>query len=405
MKKLFRLGSALGLAFALAACGGGGGGGNGGSSNNSQSSSPAPQNTPQQPAQSTTANTVPVTVSSDSVFFNSPRVSVTVCQPGTSNCTTFQNIIVDTGSIGLRLFKSAVPATLALTPESNSAGAIAECGLFASGPAWGLVVTADIQMAGERASAVPVQLMDPTMATAPAACTNLGVLQNAADQKADGILGVANFVQDSGSYFNCTSSSCTPATGMSAALLVVNPVSKFATDNNGIVLSFPGLATGQAASAVGSMTFGINTQADNADSNVSMEVGVSNAMTTSANGNSMLAIIDSGSGVDYLSTTSMPTCPLVGYAWYCPSSTMSFSAAFTGGTGNALNVAYAVANAQAILTSPAVNGMYAIANLAVQEDLFGKESLDLGMSYLYGHTLFLQFPDSSGVSKIGVANI
>ncbi|WP_233884585.1 DUF3443 family protein [Paraburkholderia flagellata] len=404
MKKLFQLGSALGLAFALAACGGGGGG-NGGSSDNSQSS-PAPQSNPQQPTQSTTANTVPVTVNSQSFYFNSPRVSVTVCQSGTSNCATIPNIIVDTGSIGLRLFKSALPATLALTPEVNSAthDPVGECAVFASGPAWGPLATADIQMAGERASAVPIQLIDATFASAPASCANQGALQTADIQKANGILGVANFLQDSGAYFDCSGSSCN-AYGVSAAQKVVNPVSKFATDNNGIVLSFPGLATGLSAEAVGTLTFGINTQADNADSNVSMSAGVSNGMSTTVSGKSTMAIIDSGSGVDYLGSASMPTCPLVGYTWYCPSSTMSFSAAFTGGTGNALNVAYAVANAQAVLTSPAVNGAYAIANLAVQEDLLGEPTLDLGMSYLYGHTLFLQFPDSTGVSKIGVANI
>nr|WP_249193126.1 DUF3443 family protein [Burkholderia cenocepacia] len=32
--------------------------------------------------------------------------SVTICMPGTSNCQTIDNVLVDTGSFGLRLFNS-----------------------------------------------------------------------------------------------------------------------------------------------------------------------------------------------------------------------------------------------------------------------------------------------------------
>ena len=43
---------------------------------------------------------------------NKPCVSVTVCSPGTSTCQTISDILLDTGSTGLRIFKSLLTASL-----------------------------------------------------------------------------------------------------------------------------------------------------------------------------------------------------------------------------------------------------------------------------------------------------
>lgn len=62
--------------------------------------------------------------------------SVTVCVPGTSNCVTIDNVQVDTGSQGLRVLASQLPASLELpavpaTPPAGMANTLnGECSVF-----------------------------------------------------------------------------------------------------------------------------------------------------------------------------------------------------------------------------------------------------------------------------------
>src|SRR4051812_16492133 len=64
-------------------------------------------------------NVLPITVDgslcSNTLYPNKPCVSVTVCTPGTSTCQTINDILLDTGSWGLRVFKSALNG-LSLNP-------------------------------------------------------------------------------------------------------------------------------------------------------------------------------------------------------------------------------------------------------------------------------------------------
>jgi hypothetical protein len=59
-------------------------------------------------------NVIPITVNgslcSANSYLNKPCVSVTVCTPGTSTCQTISDILLDTGSYGLRIFKQARPS-------------------------------------------------------------------------------------------------------------------------------------------------------------------------------------------------------------------------------------------------------------------------------------------------------
>src|SRR5271170_3523533 len=57
--------------------------------------------------------------------------SVTVCVPGTSTCQTVDNVLVDTGSSGLRILSSAL--TVALPQQNASSGnPVFECFPFVS---------------------------------------------------------------------------------------------------------------------------------------------------------------------------------------------------------------------------------------------------------------------------------
>ena len=54
-------------------------------------------------------NLVPISVTgagcSASAYFNEPCVTVTVCVPGTSQCQTVNDVLLDTGSTGLRVLR------------------------------------------------------------------------------------------------------------------------------------------------------------------------------------------------------------------------------------------------------------------------------------------------------------
>src|SRR6185312_10064858 len=88
-------------------------------------------------------NVMAVTVGACGVngYINEPCVSVTICQPGTNNCQTIPNILLDTGSYGLRIFSSLV--SVPLTQISTAQGPLYTCAQFADGSSdWGPVKTA-----------------------------------------------------------------------------------------------------------------------------------------------------------------------------------------------------------------------------------------------------------------------
>ena len=148
----------LALACAIASCGGGGG------SSHNTGTSPITNPTPP------SANNVqPVSVNGgpDNNYANGIFTSVTVCVPSSSTCQTISDVLVDTGSYGLRLLSSAGGGalTLSLTPQNASNGnPVGECAGFVSGFTWGPIKMADVSMAGETAKNIPVQVIDPTFA-------------------------------------------------------------------------------------------------------------------------------------------------------------------------------------------------------------------------------------------------
>ena len=92
---------------------------------------------------------------------------VTVCVPGTGNCQVIDHVQIDTGSVGLRILSSVL--TLPLPRQSDANGnPLLECAQFADGFSWGPVATADMQIAGEKASSLPVQVIgDPASPAIP----------------------------------------------------------------------------------------------------------------------------------------------------------------------------------------------------------------------------------------------
>jgi len=132
---------------------------------------------------------------------NTLFVSVTVCVPGsTSNCQTINNVEVDTASYGLRILSSVLTVSLPVQTVSSGASLL-ECTNFVQGYSWGPVALATVQIAGESAASVPVQVIgDPNFTNVPDDCTAIGnAVDTVADFGANAILGVGPFIQDCGS--------------------------------------------------------------------------------------------------------------------------------------------------------------------------------------------------------------
>src|SRR6202795_2943067 len=175
-------------------------------------------------------------------YANGAFTSVTVCTPGTTSCHTIDGVLVDTGSSGLRLLSSALTSVSLPQQKALNGNPVVECLPFVTGFTWGPVEAADIQIAGEKASSVPIQVISGTAYPVPTACANQGSSQDTLTALgANGILGVGLFAQDCGTacvttgaanpalYYECPASGCVVA-AEALSQQVANPVALFPTD-------------------------------------------------------------------------------------------------------------------------------------------------------------------------------
>ncbi len=363
-----------------AGCGGGGG------SKSQQAVTTSGQN-----VASVAANSGPTGNYVDGVF-----TSVTVCVPSTSTCQTIPDMLVDTGSTGLRVLSSVL--TISLTQQNGSGGGpIAECLPFLDGFTWGPVQTADIKIAGESASSVPIQVIGTAIPVATG-CTNMGLTSLGSLQAlgANGILGVGLFAQDCGGacaltgssnpglYYECPDSGCKVA-AESLTQQVQNPVAMFASDNNGVILELPALSA-PAASLSGSLVFGIGTQSNNSLNGATVYTtdNLGN-FTTNFKGQAYSnSFIDSGSnGYFFLdsATTGIPGCS-TDTGFYCPTTTQNLTATNQGANSASGTVKFSVANAESLFSN---------ANDFVFNNLGGPGSggFDWGLPFFFGQNVFI----------------
>ena len=399
----------------IAGCGGGGGGG---------STTPPP---PPPPPSGLSAGPPNVeSISQDGgpsaltiPAVNTAFVSVKICAPGsTTSCNTIDHVEVDTGSVGLRIIAggSVGPGggelTVALKPVTDASGnPLAECQQFADGFSWGSVATADITLpvSGESAAGVNIQVIgaaaagDPSKANPSCVPAPPLVTENTVPSfGANGILGVGPFQNDclatstcdpggSSTYYSCVSGVCTQTTTTSLAQIVPNPATKFAKDNNGVIIVLPTVASGGAANPSGGLlAFGIGTQSNNGLGNATKlpadpQTGY---IAATLNGNSLPdSYLDSGSNGNFFAS-SLPVCAAPNNGFFCPSAATAQNA--TLGSGN-LAADFTVDNA--------VNMFNANASGTAFPDLGGPnpdpKSLDLGLPFFFGKHVYLGFGDPS----------
>lgn len=317
--------------------------------------------TGQQASTGSGSNVMTVTVNgslcSSGSYPNKPCVSVTICTPGTVNCQTITDVLLDTGSYGLRIFKQAVNVTL---PQlSAGSGTLTECVQYGDGSShWGPVASADVVLGGEPAVTVPIQVIDSTFGTRPSACSNADTSPAAGGF--NGILGVGLFAQDcgaacaasagNGNYYSCSGSACSGTT-VSLARQVQNPVSLLPLDNNGVLLQLPGVSLSGATNVNGSLILGIGTRSNNTPSGVTgYPADGYGEFTTTFNGTALSSsFLDSGSNGLFFPDSGIP---LDSGGWFAPSQTMTLSATNSGAYGSPSGqVSFQIANSTALFNS------------------------------------------------------
>ena len=350
-------------------------------------------------------NVLPVVVNGGPTnsALNQLFASVTLCAPGTSNCQTISGILVDTGSVGLRVLSSAL-TTVQLPQQTGAGGApVVECLPFVDGFTWGPVQTADVKMTGETASSIAVQVVGlDKFPTIPSSCSSQGTAEETLnDLNANGILGVGLFREDCGLgcaltgssnpglYYTCPSSGCVITTEPVASQ-VQNPVSHFAVNNNGVVIQLPTVPTGGAASTSGTLLFGIGTQSNNGLGSAKVFTLDNRAnFATVFNGQTYTSsFIDSGSnGIFFLDSAGagLPDCKN-SMGFYCPTTLTPLSATQRGLNGTTNAVAFNAGNVDR------VNATFSVLAEATGANPGG---FDWGLPFFFGRTVFVAIAGQS----------
>ncbi len=362
--------------------------------------------------------------------------TVTVCAPGTSTCATIPNVLVDTGSYGLRILASPQAASLASIsslglPQVKAPNnlPLVECVTFLDNSfVWGPVKRADVVISGETAGNIPIQVVgDPNfLHDVPNGCSESNTLTNEnsfATLGANGILGIGLLVEDCGSlcappnppagpYYACSAGgagTCPDqnATSVPVANQVSNPVASFTGDNNGTIIELPAVAANGVASVTGSLVFGIGTEPNNGLGDATVLTAVTaeagshtnppGTFTTQFGGQAFPgSFIDSGSNGFYfldssaiagiLGGSGLPLCTQSGAfsndasisSFYC--GTLSSSATNLGTNGNSTAIHIGIANAE----TQFMTDHQAFDNIAGPN--FG--GFDWGMPFFFGRNVY-----------------
>lgn len=401
---------ATACASALVACGGGGAGAGG---STASSGAAAPTSTPPlsfgPPATAgsgslpaAAANVLPITFDRGvrGTSFNAPFVTVSVCTPGGSTCRDIDHVLVDTGSYGLRLLASAVPAELALpVVRTQDGAAVAECVQFTGGFAWGSVSIADVRLGAQAIAALPVQVIGdpaPAFATPPPRCSDAGS-NLGARLDVNGILGVGMLRYDCGPacatgtapsiYFGCVTGSCAPAM-VPLALQVVNPVGTLGVHNNGIAVAVQRVPSGGAAVLAGALVLGIGTAANNQPSGAEVfGVDGRGLLVAGYKGMSYPAFLDSGSNALFLPDSDLPVCGNL----FCPSQPLTLDVSLQSSTGTRRSLGLP-------LDSPAAMPVGTIA-----ASIGGNQAglVTLGAPFFFGRTVFMAMKDAATPAGTG----
>jgi hypothetical protein len=333
---------------------------------------------------------------------------VTVCAPGSKTaCQTIDHVQVDTASTGFRVIGSVLGSglTAAQLPQANDGNGnlLDECVQFADGYSWGTVRTADLIIGSETAAAIPIHVVgDADAPSVPASCVT-GPEENTVQTfGANAILGIGNFLTDcgmacetsaiAGTYYGCASNAGCQPVAVPVTQQLQNPVSLFAADNNGVVLSLPKVAA-SSATVNGTLIFGIGTESNNELGNAqiyTLDPNYGNLTTLYQGTQFATSYLDAGSNGYFFTDAAIPTCADQP-AFYCPASTLMLNATIQGTNGAMAGIAFAADNADVDFATNAV----ALPNLAGPTSSTATDTFDWGLPFFYGRSVYVAFEAGS----------
>ncbi len=375
---------------------------------------------------------------------NAMFVDIQICAPGsTTQCAVIDHVLVDTGSTGLRLMSSAIPASLvsALPQVPLGSGVAGECLHFVQGFTWGGVRQLDLHWGGsnytgEVARTLNTQIIadtDTRVVNAPSSCVVSGggianAMQTVAQLGAKGIIGIGVFKYDCGTacvsttgngYYACASSCISAATPLASQ--VTHPISLLTTNNNGSTIALPSLSKNYADQVAGLLVLGIGTQTNNALTQFSSVVSAlpysagysAGTFTSVFNGHTLGgSYMDSGTSLNYfpaagtlpyLVCTPASSTSFV-YGLLCPTSPVTltaniFNTANLAGASTSATV-YTV-NAQTLVNS--ASSANAFAGLAGNQT--ATSNMVFGGSFFFGRSIatLIENQSASGMSVTGPA--
>ena len=235
---------------------------------------------------------------------------------------------------------------------------------------------------------------------------------------ANGILGVGLFQQDCGlactpgfqlqpMYYDCPAVGCNE-TSVTLTQQVPNPVTMFASDNNGVLIQLPTVPNGGSANVNGSLIFGIGTQSNNGLGSATVypvPASGNNAgdiITTFAAQTYPSSFLDSGTnGIFFLdtSTTGIAMCS-VQTGWYCPATSPDNLSATNQGqdvNGNPAGTAGTVN-----FTIEDADTLFAMSNTAFSTaGAPNPGSFDWGLGFYFGRNVFTAIENLSSAGGTG----
>ena len=361
------------------------------------------------------ANVTPISVDggpvATQIYPDGSFATAIICAPGTTTCTTVTGLLVDTGSVGLRVLASAMPALPVL--QDSSGNTVNECSQFLDGSfLFGNVAVADVRIGGEVAGSISLQAVaDPTGFAVPSDCSTNGTGIDEDTQLAlgaNGILGVGPFPQDCGTacdpsaggappgpaYYACSSSSCA-ATFLAIAQQVTHPATFFPTDNNGVIVTFPPPGASSEPSLDGSLIFGIGTQSNNAlSATANIYVQDANGLFTTtllATGQTLnQSFIDSGSNGFFFPDDSITTCADM-TSFFCPASLTALTTVNLDGNNVGHNYNFSIDNADTLFANSPNDAAFSTLggpNGTGTCTGNGSCSFDFGLPFFFGNTVY-----------------
>lgn len=368
----------------------------------------------------TNAPSVPISIGSgmNGYGINTMYVSITLCrdQSGTS-CQTIDNIILDTGSFGLKINKSALPESFIETlprVTTNDDQMVYACNTFGSGYVFASEHYASLHLANDYTNNVVVQIIEnaPTDEI-PNSCVAKGPFDNFENFGANGIIGVNPALTLSNSSIllyrkdvNGIYQALSESETSSVPILNQNPLPSLQHNNNGFVIAIPPTLQNTNTNIAGKLILGVNTGGNNLiTKKTNLIVASESSLSTVCNSgcfyskienpeSTIPAVFDSGTNSWVFISNNIPICSY----GYCPESPF-------------------VWNSWVFSYNFAANESYQVTGIITKDEESGGEDLSFsvmpgwgyentnnetlyGSPFFFGKNVYIVFPSKKSSSPI-----